>query len=291
MTSNIPPSLLDVPPAGERLIDVISVQSQVAFGNVGNTIAVQVLQALGLQVAQVPTVVLSNAPHYPSMHGGPLALDWFEGILDDLEARQVATRALRVQVGYLGSPAQGRVLAGWLDRMQALNPALQVQIDPVMGDHDSGLYTDPALLPVWRDHLLSRAQGLTPNHFELEQLTGSTLRTLDECVDAAQCLITGRTEWVIVTSAAPADCSLGRVKLVIVSKQREVEILEHAAIDHPVKGVGDLFAALVGGRLLAGTALTEAVRRACDDVVAVLCEVKSRGWQELALPREIVRGW
>jgi len=288
--SKIPPSKLAVPPAGERLIDIISIQSQVAWGNVGNNIAVQVLQALGLQVAPVPTVVLSNAPHYPSMHGGPVPLDWFEGILDDLEARQVATRALRVQVGYLGSPAQGRVLAGWLDRMQALNPHLQVQIDPVMGDHDSGLYTDPALLPVWRDHLLSRAQGLTPNHFELEQLTGRTLCTLDDCIEAAQGLLGGRTEWVVVTSAAPSECTPGRVTLALVTAAGH-EVMEHDAIDHPVKGVGDLFAALISGRVMGGLTLDGAVRRACDDVVAVLRDGKARGWQELALPAEIAKRW
>ena len=72
------------PDAGMRLIDVISVQSQVAYGNVGNSIAVQVLQAFGLQVAAVPTVILGNTPHYPTMHGGALPQDWFEGILDDL---------------------------------------------------------------------------------------------------------------------------------------------------------------------------------------------------------------
>jgi len=288
--SKIPPSKMATPPAGERLIDIVSVQSQVAWGNVGNNIAIQILQALGWQVAPVPTVLLSNAPHYPSMHGGPVPLEWFEGILDDMEARQVATRALRVQVGYLGTPAQGRILAGWLDRMQALNPNLQVQIDPVMGDHDSGLYTDPALLPVWRDHLLSRAQGLTPNHFELEQLTGRSLHTLDECIDAAQSLIVGRTEWVIVTSAAPAKCSAGRVKLAIVTSAGH-EIMEHEAVDHPVKGVGDMFAALISGRVMGQMALAQAVHRTCDDVVSVLREGKARGWQELALPREIAKKW
>jgi len=288
--SKIPPSKLAVPPAGERLVDIISVQSQVAWGNVGNNIAVQVLQVLGWQVAPVPTVVLSNAPHYPSMHGGPLPLDWFEGILDDLEARQVATRALRVQVGYLGSPAQGRVLAGWLDRMQALNPDLQVQIDPVMGDHDSGLYTDPALLPVWRDHLLSRAQGLTPNHFELEQLTGRALRTLDDCLEAARGLIGGRTEWVVVTSAAPDTCAPEQMTLMLVTGN-EHEIIQHPAVDHPVKGVGDMFAALVSGRMLGGMALSQAVHRACEDVLSVLRDGKARGWQELALPRDIAKDW
>src|SRR5690606_28569664 len=135
-------------PAGARLVDVVSVQSQVAYGAVGNSIAVPVLQALGLHVAPVPTVLLGNTPHYPTMHGGPLPQDWFEGLLDDLEAREVATRARCVLVGYLGSPQQGLALARWLRRMREINPALVVQIDPVIGDHDTGSYTDPALLPV-----------------------------------------------------------------------------------------------------------------------------------------------
>src|SRR5690606_23855989 len=139
------------PPVGERIIDVVSVQSQVAYGSVGNNICVPVQHTLGLHVAPAPTEVFGNTPHYPTMHGGPLPLDCFQGLLYDLEARQAATRAKRVLVGYLGSPEQGMALAEWLRRMQRINPLLRVQIDPVIGDHDYGVYTNPALLPVWRD--------------------------------------------------------------------------------------------------------------------------------------------
>lgn len=276
------------PPADERIFDVISVQSQVAYGGVGNSIAVPVLQALGLQVAPVPTVVLGNTPHYPTMHGGPLPPDWFEGLLDDLEARGAAARARYLLVGYLGSPAQGLALAAWLDRIRTANPALRVQIDPVIGDHDHGIYTDPALVPVWRDHLLPRAHGLTPNHFELEQLSGRRLRTLDDCADAAGALLGGATEWIVVTSAAPDDCGAGRMQLVAVSATVR-ETFEHALVPHPVKGVGDMFAALVAGRMAAGIPLAEAVRRACANVVDVLRDVQARGWRELALPRARAR--
>jgi len=278
------------PSAGTRLVDVVSVQSQVAYGGVGNSIAVPVLQALGLQVAPVPTVVLGNTPHYPTMHGGALPQDWFEGLLDDLEAREVATRARHVLVGYLGSPQQGLALARWLDRMHAANPALTVQIDPVIGDHDTGAYTDPALVPVWRDHLLPRAHGLTPNHFELEQLCGRALRTLDDCAEAAAGLLGDTTRWVVVTSAAPETCPPGKLQVVAVSADGR-ETFEHALVPHLVKGVGDLFAALVGGRMANGASLHEAVRRACDDAVAVLHHVQAQGWQELALPRHLARNF
>lgn len=277
------------PPAvGERIIDVVSVQSQVAYGSVGNSIAVPVLQALGLQVAPVPTVLLGNTPHYPTMHGGALPLDWFEGLLEDLEAREAVTRARLLLVGYLGSPQQGLALARWLDRIRAINPALQLQIDPVIGDHDYGIYTDPALVPVWREHLLPRAHGLTPNHFELEQLAGRKLRTPDDCIDAATALLGDTTQWIVVTSAAPECCPAGKLQVVAVSHAFS-DVFQHTLVSHPVKGVGDMFAALVGGRMLGDASLNDAVRQACDNVVDVLRYVQSRGWQELALPRHIAR--
>ena len=199
----------------------------------------------------MPTVVFGNTPHYPTMHGGPLPLEWFQGLLDDLEAREAATRARRVLIGYLGSPEQGIALAQWLRRMQRINPGLRVQIDPVIGDHDYGTYTDPALLPVWRDHLLPLAEGLCPNHFELGKLAGRSPRTLDDCLDAAAALLNDTTRWV--------------------------------------KGVGDMFAAMIAGRIENGAGLLDAVDRTCADVVDVLQHVQSQGWQELALPRHVAR--
>ena len=276
------------PPVGERIVDVVSMQSQVAYGNVGNNIAVPVLQALGLHVAPVPTVVFGNTPHYPTMHGGPLPLGWFQGLLDDLEAREAATRARRVLIGYLGAPEQGIALAQWLRRMQRINPGLRVQIDPVIGDHDYGTYTDPALLPVWRDHLLPLAEGLCPNHFELGKLAGRSPRTLDDCLDAAAALLNDTTRWVVVTSAAPELCPPDSIQLAIVGDGVR-EVREHPLVPHPVKGVGDMFAAMIAGRIENGAGLLDAVDRTCADVVDVLQHVQSQGWQELALPRHIAR--
>ncbi len=276
------------PSAGARLVEAISIQSQVAYGNVGNTIAVQVLQALGLQVAAVPTVVLGNTPHYPTMHGGALPQDWFEGILDDLVAREAATRADFVLAGYLGSPDQGRALARWLDRVREVNPALGFQIDPVIGDRDTGVYIDPALVPIWREALAPRAEGLTPNHFELEQLVQRPLRTLEDCAEAATGLLGERTRWVAVTSAAPEDCPAGRLQVLLVTREGS-ERFEHPLVEHAVKGTGDLFGTLIAGRRARGVPLAETVRRACDDTVAVLRHGQEQGWQELALPHAIAR--
>lgn len=276
------------PAARARLIDAISVQSQVAYGNVGNSIAVQVLQACGLQVAAVPTVILGNTPHYPTVHGGALPQDWFEGILDDLVARDAATRADLVLVGYLGSPAQGQALARWIDRARALNPTLRLQIDPVIGDRDTGIYTDPALIAIWRDELIPRAEGLTPNHFELECLAGRELPTLEACAEAAAALLSETTRWVAVTSAAPDDGREDRLRVLLITPDGQ-DCIEHPRVAHPVKGTGDLFSALIAGRRARGVALNEAVRRACEDTEAALRHGQRQGWNELALPHDLAR--
>ena len=77
------------PPPGTRPldIDVVSVQSQVVYGRVGNNVALPVLSRHGLTAAVVPTVLLSNTPHYSSLHGGAVPADWFAGWLEDLVAR------------------------------------------------------------------------------------------------------------------------------------------------------------------------------------------------------------
>ena len=83
---------------------MVSVQSQVVYGRVGNNVATPVLLRAGLEVAIVPTVVFSNTPHYPTIHGGCIPDDWLPGYLSDLKARRALSQLRAVLVGYLGRP-------------------------------------------------------------------------------------------------------------------------------------------------------------------------------------------
>jgi len=263
-------------------IDVVSIQSQVVYGHVGNSAAVPTLQAMGMRVAAVPTVILSNTPHYPTLHGGPVPADWFAGYLQDLLARDILLHVRAVLVGFLGAAEQTAVLADWLGQALRVRPALRIHIDPVMGDFDHGAYTDPALAQAWRT-LLPHAHGLTPNHFELEQLAGGPLRTMDDVQDAACGLLGPTTQWVVVTSAAPRQWPPGQMHVALVTPTYR-RVYRHAHIACGAKGVGDLFAARLAGHLLAGMPVETAVEHACRHVVAVLRDTVAHGWQELALP-------
>ncbi len=262
-------------------IDVISIQSQVVYGHVGNSVAVPTLQAFGLRVAAVPSVILSNTPHYPSIHGGPLPLEWFAGYLDDLIARGALAQARAVMVGYLGSPEQAAVIIRWLDQTLAAYPALRVQVDPVIGDFDHGIYVDPRMPQAWRQ-LLPCAHGLTPNHFELEQLSGGTLSTAEECISAGRSLLTGKTEWVVVTSAAPRTWDDREMHVLAITRDRQ-QLFTHPRIACEVKGGGDLFSASLTGSMLAGKPFFEAVDEASKNVVEILERTRRLGWEELAL--------
>lgn len=273
------------PPTTSRplSLDVVSVQSQVVYGRVGNNVAVPTLEALGLSVAAVPTVLLSNTPHYPTMHGGALPIEWFEGYLQDLSARG-ALHALRaILVGYLGNPRQATVLAHWARALLKVRADLRIVIDPVIGDHDHGVYVDPGLVDAYRQDLLPLADGLTPNGFELAQLTGLAVNDVEGVVAAARTLLTGRTQWVAITSAAPETCVQDEIRVVLVTRT-QAEVITHPRIDATPKGTGDLFCAALTGHWLGGVGLAEAATQACQLVTQALHHTQQARCAELLLP-------
>ncbi len=263
--------------------DVVSVQSQVVYGNVGNNVARPTLQALGLSVAVVPTVVYSNTPHYPTMHGGAMPTRWFRGYLDDLSARGALQNLKAVLTGYLGGPAQATALERWIKQMLAQHPGLRVVVDPVMGDDDHGIYVDPRMAGAYRQRLMPLAHGLTPNGFELAHLTGRPVGDVDNVVAAARSLLTGHTEWVAVTSAAPDTWATAEMKVVLVTRTR-VKVISHPRVDASPKGTGDLFSAAMTGHWLAGASLPQAATKACQQVVQALRRTQKANCAELLLP-------
>jgi pyridoxine kinase len=267
-------------------IDVVSVQSQVVYGRVGNNVALPALAGLGLTTAAVPTVAFSNTPHYPTIHGGAIPIEWFEGYLRDLFARDALGHLRAILAGYMGSAEQVRALGTWVEQVIGMKPDVQFVVDPVIGDYDSGEYVSPGMVDAYRKHLLSLADGMTPNGFELQRLTGMAGADIAEVVAAARTLLVGRTQWVTVTSAAPMTWAPGEMSVAVVTRDR-YEVFKHPRIEATPKGTGDLFSAAVTGRLVTGSTIFEAVAAACEQVVAALRLTFDARSAELLLPRAV----
>ena len=261
--------------------DVVSVQSQVVYGRVGNNVATPVLLRAGLEVAIVPTVVFSNTPHYPTIHGGCIPDDWFAGYLKDLERRRALTATRAIILGYLGSAEQADILADWLDSEKARRPQLHISIDPVLGDHDSGLYVRPELAASYRDRLVACADLITPNHYELGYLSQRPTDDYDATIAAARSLLGERLKTVIVTSSPGAKD--GEIANLIVTAEHVAQS-SHPRIDSDVKGTGDAFHAALTAALLNGAPLADAVQSAGDWVVAALRYTAAENSGELRFP-------
>ncbi len=245
---------------------VIAIQSQVAHGHVGNSAAVFPMQALGVEVAAVPTTLLSNHPVYPTMRGRVLDADLVADLLLGLEERGLIEATSAVLTGYLGSAENGAVIADFIARAKARNPALLYVCDPVIGDEGSGVFVAEGVVAAFRDRLVPAASILTPNQFELELLAGASARSAEGLFAAAASLGPQR---VVVTGCALDDTPAGAIETIVY----DAGALHRVSTPRlPIKpyGAGDLFAGLLVAHLVTGEDLIRAAEKACAGIFAVL---------------------
>ena len=265
-------------------MNVISIQSQVAYGHVGNSAAVFPMQMHGIDVIAVPTTLLSNRPGYPTLRGRILDRELVADLLRGIEERGAVDTATMILSGYLGSADNAAVVADFVARAKAKNPALLYCCDPVLGDRDRGLFVHADIPPLVRDLLCPLADIITPNHFEFEWLCGAKTASIDQVLKAARAFMARGT--VVVTSAELADTPEGEIETLAVERAEEgFKAFRVRTPKLPISpnGTGDLFAALLVAARVRGFATPEALSHAASAIFAVLERTAASGTEEMRI--------
>lgn len=259
---------------------VLSIQSFVASGRVGNRAAAFVLERLGIEVVTVPTVFLA---HHPG-HGPPAALPVAARDVAELLCGLARSGRLRtidaMLTGYLGDAATGEAVLGFLAGLRGEGRSPLWLCDPVMGDDGRGFFVLPGLPELFRDRAVPAADVVTPNRFELEWLTGIEVRDRASAVAAARRLRARGPSLVVATSLPAADPD----RLGILWADARCELwIETPRLACTTAGAGDLFAARLLAEQLRGSRPAEALARTVSATFAVLEETARTGADELAL--------
>ena len=269
-------------------MSILSIQSHVAYGHVGNAAAVFALQRLGLEVWPMMTVQLSNHTGYPGWRGRSFGADHIAELVRGLEEVGALASCRAVLSGYLGTAAVGEQILDAVERVQRYNPQAFYVCDPVMGDHGRGLYVPDEVVAMFRERALPRARMVTPNLFELAQLTGRAIESGEAALAAAQDLRALGPEVVLVTSLRFPESEPESIALLVVTEAGAWRVATPwLDMDPPVNGAGDTLAALfLGHYLLAEDGpkrVSEAAAMAASATFALIEATQAAGSRELRL--------
>jgi len=154
-------------------MNILSIQSHVAYGHVGNSAAVFPLQRMGVEVWPVHTVQFSNHPGYGAWRGRTLSAATIRLVVQGIEERGVLGECDGVISGYLGSSDTGEAVLESVGRVKGANPAARYCCDPVIGDVAQGVFVRRGIPEFIKERMLPIADVVTPNQFELEHIPGA----------------------------------------------------------------------------------------------------------------------
>lgn len=263
---------------------ILSIQSWVAYGHVGNAAAVFPLQRLGHEVLAVHTVQFSNHTGYGAWRGPVFGGADVHEVLLGIEERGALAGVDLVLSGYQGSPEIAEVVLDAVARVKQANPAAAYACDPVMGNARSGCFVNPAIPPLIRERVVPAADILTPNQFELGELVGRDLAGADLAgVLAAVEEVRDRgPRTVLVTSLEHAGITDDEIGMLVVDDRGSWQV-RTPRLPMKANGSGDVTAALFAAHLTSTGRPEEALARTASSVFGLLAATHESGDRELRL--------
>lgn len=257
---------------------ILSLQSAVMAGSVGNNAAMAIYNHFKLEAYCLDTVRLAAHPGYGEMGRDITSADTLDRLLSDFQHLPASDHLAIIQTGYLGAEEQVEVLAHHIAKMKDKN-AVSYCLDPVMGD-SGRLYIADSLADKMAQHLLPLADIITPNLFEFERLTQTRFTNAEQLTDTAQQL--GETYGLkaILITGIPVD---GAIADMLITSDNSTPFI-HPVREQGFSGAGDVLTALFIAGLMGGKSYSEAAQDASRMVTACAAQADD--------PRDIaVRRW
>lgn len=223
--------------------NVLSIQSWVSYGHVGNASAVFPMQRLGVEVWAINTVMFSNHTGYGKWRGPVFGAEQVREVFDGIAERGVLGGCDGVLSGYMGDAAIGEAILDAVARVKAANPAALYCCDPVIGDVGRGVFVRPGIPEFMRARAVPAADIVTPNQFELEYLSGITVRDVADAARAADAVHALGPKTILVTSLRHDGLVKDRIALMVSHAGRR-HVVETPMLKVDVNGAGDAIAAL-----------------------------------------------
>ncbi len=261
---------------------ILSIQSHVAYGHVGNSAAVFPLQRLGFEVWPVHTVQFAAHTGYGPPKGRVFDAAMISDVVAGISERPDFATCEAVLSGYMGSIEIGGAILEAVERVKIANPKALYCCDPVLGDVGKGFFVRSDVPEFMRDHVVPRADIITPNLFELEALTGIVCHDLASMRRAIEAMHRAGPGIVLVTSALMPDTPPDAFDM-LVSDGASLWRLRTPKLDIRPNGAGDVTAALFLAHCLRTGAPSEAMRLAAASVHDLLEATAASGKQELQL--------
>lgn len=262
-------------------MNILSIQSSVAYGHAGNSSAVFPLQRLGFEVWPVYTVHFSNHTGYGEWRGPVFEPETVADVITGIEERGVLGECDAVLSGYQGGEQVGAVILDAVARVKAANPKAIYCADPVMGDVERGFFVRPGIPEFMRDTVIPAADIVTPNQFELDYLTGTEVRTVEDLLRSVDALRARGPRVVLVTSVQTDQTPADSVQLAVVTDEG-AWLVTTPLLPMYVSGAGDATAAIFLARWLTEDP-AKSLADTADSVYSIMERTHQVGTREIQL--------
>jgi pyridoxine kinase len=263
-------------------MNILSIQSHVAYGHVGNSAAVFPMQRIGVEVWPVHTVQFSNHTGYGRWRGRAFSGEFIRMVVEGIDERGVLGECDGVLSGYLPSADVGEAVVDTVGRVKACNPAARYCCDPVIGDAGRGIFVRRGVPEFIRERALPAADMITPNQFELGFLTDRKVATLADALAAIDALHARGPRTILVTSVELDETPADATDLLVSDKHGRC-LVRTPRLPIVVNGAGDATAALFFAHYLRTGSAAEALSLAASSIFGVLSRTAEEGAAEMLL--------